>query len=156
VALEWLGTQRSEMDWALPLKLAAGAPLAALVLADVPQVAEEMAELPDILGRGDADIPGLAERCQKHYPAERFRCVEYWISERIQFGLTTPVPADPARPDAAMIRRNHLQALYRLLDETRRARSLLNSNAAPALLFEQLFVSLARELTALNSARRRA
>jgi N-acetylmuramoyl-L-alanine amidase len=55
-----------------------------------------------------------------------------------------------------MIWRNHLQALYRLLDETRRARSLLNSNAAPALLFEQLFVSLARELTALNSARRRA
>lgn len=154
VAVEWLAAQRSGTDWSTPLALTAGAPLAALAWADIPQVEAEMAELPDLLGRGHPDIPALAERCQKHYPAERFRCIEHWIAGRIRYGLTAPPPADPARPDAARVRRRHVQALCRLLDETRRARALLNSNAAPAMLFEQVFVSLARELASLNAARR--
>ena len=153
VARTWLEAQNADTDWTMPLRLTAGAPLAALALADVPQVAEEMAELPQLLGRGDADIPALAERCQKHYPAERLRCLEYWVSERIRYGLTAEPMATGPSPE---VRRRHIQGLYRLLDEVRRARLLLSSNAAVALLFEQLFVSIARELDALRAATRRA
>jgi DNA polymerase III subunit delta' len=157
VARQWLDAQQAGPDWTVPLRLSAGAPLAALALADVPQVAEEMAELPQILGRGDADIPSLAERCQKHYPAERLRCLEFWVSDRIRYGLTSPAPAATGQPGpSAEVRRRHIQGLYRVLDEVRRTRVLLSSNASVALLFEQLFVSIARELDALRAATRRA
>ena len=80
-ATEWLNSVAKPQDWSLPLTLSAGAPLAALSLAEVPQVESEMAELPQILSRPNADIPALAERCHKHFPAERFRCLEHWICE---------------------------------------------------------------------------
>ena len=153
-ATEWLNGVAKPQDWSLPLTLSAGAPLAALALSAVPEVESEMAELPQILSRPNADIPGLAERCHKHFPAERFRCLEHWICERIRMGLTSPLPAEPS---AAMVRRRHVQALYRLLDEVRRARSMmLTSNAAVALLFEQVFIRLAQELVSLRSAPRRS
>jgi hypothetical protein len=54
------------------------------------------------------------------------------------------------------VRRRHIQGLYQLLDEVRRARMLLlTSNAAVALLFEQVFVAIAREMDALRIASRR-
>ena len=157
VALAWLESRVAAQDWTLPLALSAGAPLAALTLAAVPKVEQEMAQLPQLLGRGDADIPALAEECQKHYPAERLRCLEYWISERIRYGLTSAAP-DAGAPAglSAAVRRRHIQGLYGLLDEVRRARLLLlSSNAAAALLFEQVFVSMARELEWLRAASRR-
>jgi DNA polymerase-3 subunit delta' len=157
VARAWLDATAQPQDWTMPLKLSAGAPLAALALSGVPQVESEMAEVPQILGRGDADIPSMAERCQKHFPAERLRCLEYWISERIRYGLTSPPPTATGKPGLTPEgRRRHIQGLYRLLDEVRRARSLLSSNAAVALLFEQVFVSIAREMDALRAASRRA
>ena len=114
-----------------------------------------MAELPQILSRPNADIPALAERCHKHFPAERFRCLEHWICERIRYGLTSPLPAADAA--AASVRRRHLQGLYRLLDEVRRARSMMmTSNASVPLLFEQIFIRLAQELESLRSAPRRS
>jgi len=157
VARAWLDAHGKAEDWTLPLKLSAGAPLAALALAAVPQVESEMAEVPQMLSRPDADIPSMAERCQKHFPAERFRCLEFWISERIRYGLTSPPPSAPGQPTVSPeVRRWHIQRLYGLLDEVRRARSLLSSNAAVALLFEQVFVSMAREMDALRQASRRA
>ena len=157
VARAWLDAHGKSEDWTLPLKLSAGAPLAALALSAVPQVESEMAEVPQMLSRPDADIPSMAERCQKHFPAERFRCLEFWISERIRYGLTSPAPSAPGQPTVSPeVRRRHIQRLYGLLDEVRRARSLLSSNAAVALLFEQVFVSIAREMDALRQASRRA
>ncbi len=157
VARTWLMQQGGDQDWTLPLTLSAGAPLAALALSAAPEVAAEMADVPQMLGRGEVDIPALAERCQKHLPAERLRCLEHWISERIRYGLTSPPPSTGGQPGvSAEVRRRHIQGLYQLLDEVRRARMLLlTSNAAVALLFEQVFVAIAREMDALRVASRR-
>ncbi len=159
-ALAWLAAEDPATDWAGPLSLAAGAPVAALRLAaaGAHDLEREMAELPGLLARPEADLVGLAERCQQRLPAERLRWIENWVTERIRRGLLSPAPdhspANPGLPPAA--RRRHIQALYEILDDTRAAQAALKGSANVTLLFERLFVRLARELETLRAGRARA
>jgi DNA polymerase-3 subunit delta' len=158
-ALAWLAALDPATDWAGPLSLASGAPLAAIGLAAAGAEAleREMAELPGQLARPDADIVGLAERCQQRLPAERLRWIENWVTERIRRGLLSPAPdhspANTGLPAAARTR--HIQGLYEILDDTRSAQAALKGSANVTLLFERLFVRLARELETLRVGRAR-
>ena len=156
-ALEWLREIDPGVEWGPRLALVAGAPLAALALARVAPVDKDMAELTSLLARGEGDVVALAERCQKAQPGERLRWMENWVTERIRKGLTAPAadhtPGSPGLP--AALRRRHIQGLYGILDETRAARAALQGPASVAMLFERLFVKLARELEMLRTARGR-
>ncbi|MBS0374913.1 MAG: DNA polymerase III subunit delta' [Proteobacteria bacterium] len=159
VAQAWLAAVGGAGDWSAPLALAAGAPLAALALAaaDAAGLKREMAELPAILSRPDADIVGLAERCQQRGAAERLRWIENWVTERIRRGLTTPAPdhspATPGLPAAARTR--HIQGLYGVLDDVRAAQAALKGPANVPMLFERVLLRLARELEVLRAQRTR-
>jgi DNA polymerase-3 subunit delta' len=160
VALAWLAAQDAATDWAGPLALAGGAPLAALALAAAggQELDREMAELPGLLARPDADVVGLAERCQQRLPAERLRWIENWVTDRIRRGLTMPgtdhSPGNAGLPAAARTR--HIQGLYDILDEARAAQAALKGSANVTLLFERLLLKLARELETLRAGRARA
>jgi DNA polymerase-3 subunit delta' len=157
VALEWLRAQDPSGDWAPTLALAGGAPLAALDLgrAGGAQIGREMAELPALLDRTDADVVGLAERWAKQQPGIRLRWIENWLTERLRKGLAAPAaghtPATPGLPRE--VRTRHIQALYGLLDESRSAQAALGSSANVALLFERLLLGLADALGQLRAAR---
>jgi DNA polymerase III subunit delta' len=159
-ALAWLAAEDPATEWAGPLSLAAGAPLAALRLAaaGAHELEKEMAELPGQLARPDVDLVGLAERSTQRLPAERLRWIENWVTERIRRGLLAPAPdhspATPGLPAAARTR--HIQGLYEILDDTRAAQAALKGSANVTLLFERLFVRLARELETLRAGRARA
>jgi DNA polymerase-3 subunit delta' len=157
VALDWLRGIDPGVEWEPRLALVAGAPLAALALARVAPIDKDMAELTAVLARGDGDVVALAERCQKAHPGERLRWIENWVTDRIRKGLTAPAadhsPGSPGLP--AALRRRHIQGLYGILDETRAARAALQGPASVAMLFERLFVMLARELEVLRTARGR-
>ena len=118
---------------------------------------QQIEELTSLLARGEGDVVALAERCQKAQPGERLRWMENWVTERIRKGLTAPAadhtPGSPGLP--AALRRRHIQGLYGILDETRAARAALQGPASVAMLFERLFVKLARELEMLRTARGR-
>jgi DNA polymerase III subunit delta' len=158
-ALAWLAEVDPAPDWAGPLSLAAGAPVAALrlVAAGASDLEREMAELPGLLARPDADLVGLAERCQQRLPGERLRWIENWVTERIRRGLLAPAPdhspGNPGLPAAARTR--HIQGLYEILDETRAAQAALKGSANVTLLFERLLLRLARELETLRAGRAR-
>ena len=80
------------------------------------------------------------------------------VTERIRRGLLAPAPdhtpATPGLPAAARTR--HIQGLYEILDDTRAAQAALKGSANVTLLFERLFVRLARELETLRAGRARA
>ncbi len=159
VALSWLAHLDASADWAGPLALAAGAPVAALTLAQAGarELDKEMTELPGLLARTDADIVGLAERSQQRLPAERLRWIENWVTDRIRRGLLSPAPGHspgtPGLPPAARTR--HIQGLYEILDETRAAQAALHGQANVTLLFERLFARLSRELETVRAGRAR-
>jgi DNA polymerase-3 subunit delta' len=158
-AAAWLAGRHPGVDWAGPLALAGGAPLAALRLVEGggAELEREMAEWPAILSRPDADLVGLAERAAKSLPAERLRWIENWITERIRRGLTASAadhsPGNAGLPAAARTR--HIQALYALLDDVRAAQSALRGSASVPLLFERVLVALAEALGQLRAARAR-
>ena len=158
VAIAWLNEVDPGVEWELRLALVAGAPLAALALARVAPIDKDMAELTGLLARGEGDVVALAERCQKANPGERLRWIENWVTDRIRKGLTAPAadhsPGSPGLP--AALRRRHIQGLYGILDEARSARAALQGPASVAMLFERLFVMLARELEMLRTARGRS
>lgn len=159
VALAWLKAQDAAIDWAVPLALAGGAPLSALELgrSGGAQIGREMAELPTALERGEADVVGLAERWAKQQPAVRLRWIENWITERLRKALSAPAaghsPANPGLPRE--VRTGHIQSLYGLLDETRRAQAALAGSANVALLFERVLLGLAEALGQLRASRPR-
>jgi DNA polymerase III subunit delta' len=158
-ALAWLAAADPSADWAGPLSLAAGAPVGALALAaaGAEDLEREMAELPGLLARPQADIVALADRCQQHLPAQRLRWIENWVTDRIRRGLLASAPdhspATPGLPSAARTR--HIQGLYEILDEARTAQAALKGSANVTLLFERLFVRLAHELETLRAGRAR-
>ncbi|MBS0396912.1 MAG: DNA polymerase III subunit delta', partial [Proteobacteria bacterium] len=160
VALAWLRRLEPAGDWEGPLALAAGAPLGALALAAAGgrEFEREMAELPTLLSRPEADVVGLAERWQQRLPAERLRWIENWITERIRRGLTAPAadhsPGTPGLP--AAVRTRHIQSLYEILDDARAAQAALKGSANVTLLFERLLTRLAGELGGLRGQRPRA
>jgi DNA polymerase-3 subunit delta' len=154
VALAWLKQQDPSGDWTGTLALAGGAPLAALELgrAGGAQVGREMAELPAMLDRGDADVVALAERWAKQQPAVRLRWIENWVTDRLRKAALSPAaghsPTNPGLPPE--VRTRHIQALYGLLDETRAAQAALGGSANVALLFERVLLALAGALAQLR------
>jgi DNA polymerase-3 subunit delta' len=153
-ALAWLKQQDPSGEWAGTLTLAAGAPLAALDLgrAGGAQIGREMADLPAMLDRGEADVVALAERWAKQQPSVRLRWIENWVTERLRKAATAAAPGhtpgNPGLPPA--VRTRHIQALYGLLDETRAAQAALGGSANVALLFERVLLALAGALAQLR------
>ncbi len=159
-AAAWLAEVDSTVDWLGPLALASGAPVAAMTLVSNggASVTEQMAELPVMLLRPDTDLIALAERSHSQFPAERLRWLEHWLCERIRRGLVIVAPdhnlASQGLPVEARTR--HIQALYGLLDQTRLAQVALRGSANVALLFESLYITLARELESIRALRPRS
>jgi DNA polymerase-3 subunit delta' len=151
-ALAWLEAERPGGEWGPALKLAAGAPLAALGFAGFGDFEREMGALPGMLARPDADVVAIAEKFQKSRPAERLRWIEQWLAERIQKGLLAPTEGT----DSGVLerRRLHVQALFALLDQARQAQALLPAGTVNVqALFEQFLIGIGRELAALRPGR---
>ncbi len=159
LALAWLKERDPAIEWAGLLALAAGAPVGALALAagGAGSLEREMAELPSLLARPDADLIGLAERCQGPLAAERLRWIENWVTDRIRRALLAPAPGhSPGSPGLPVaVRRRHIQGLYAILDELRAAQAALRTPANPTLLWERVLGLISAELAGVRAARAR-
>jgi DNA polymerase-3 subunit delta' len=158
-ALAWLAQIDATADWRTALMLSAGAPLGAVRLQEqgVEGLAQEMVDLPAALSRPQTDVVALAERAQQHWPAERLRWLENWLTDRIRRGLQMAAPDHNSGNSTlpAALRAAHIRNLYTILDETRVAQSALRGSANVPLLFERVYLALGRELAGLRTARSR-
>jgi len=148
VAQAWLEQQEPDEDWSLLLSLAGGAPLAALELArgNVAELAESMAS--DLSGRR-FDPLGLALAWSRDRPAERLKWLEHWLESGIREGLGPG--SDVVNDNRHILLPStgvgvNITAAFRLLDQTREARTLLEGSLNTQLLFEDLLVRLAEAL----------
>ncbi len=158
VALSWLSAQDSNVAWDGLLDLASGAPFAARELAagGALELDAQMATVPELLTRPNADLVELAERCQGSFPAERFRWLELWVSDRIRKLFVTPSAGSGSAPAVlSTARRRHLQGLYSVLDTLRASQGALRGSANVTLLWEQVLGSLSRELLRVRPVRGR-
>lgn len=147
-ALEWLTSEQPGEDWQLLLDLAGGAPLAALELArtGATRLADEMKSA--LTGRR-FDPLVLAQEWSRDRPADRLRWLEHWLESSLRSGLGrgsdvvnnnrhTPLPSSGAGVN--------ITAAFRLLDQTRETRRLLEGSLNTQLLFEDLLVGLAEAI----------
>jgi DNA polymerase-3 subunit delta' len=146
-ALAWLAA-RAPGDWSSLLELAGGGPLAALQLAQDGgrELIADLTGLVEALScPGGADVVAAAERFARDHPAERLRYLEHWTSEAIRAAVAgAPSPVTRPKPLPAGRPARHIDALYALLDDTRRAQALLVRGAANVqLLFEGVLLQLA-------------
>jgi len=148
-ALAWLEREQPGEDWSLLLDLAGGAPLAALELArtGATSLADEMKSA--LSGRR-FDPLGLAQEWSRDRPADRLRWLEHWLESALRAGLGRgsdvvnnnrhiPLPSSGAGVN--------ITAAFRLLDQTRETRRLLEGSLNTQLLFEDLLVGLAEAVT---------
>lgn len=150
MALAWLDEAKAGTgpSWGRLLKMSAGAPLAALMLANegADELAEEMATA---LGDGAVRDPlGLAAGWFKDRPAQRLAWLEAWlqggiralaggsdtVNNKCDFGL--PLPGAGLNIRSAFI----------LLDRVRATRAALDGPLNAQLLFEDLLVGMTEAL----------
>ncbi len=148
VGRAWLEREKPGEDWTLLLSLAGGAPLAALELArgNVAELAGSMAS--DMSGRR-FDPLGLALAWSRDRPAERLMWLERWLESGIRDGLGQG--SDVVNDNRHILLPStgtgvNITAAFRLLDQTREARKLLDGSLNTQLLFEDLLVGLAEAL----------
>jgi len=147
-AVAWLEYEQPGEDWSLLLDLAGGAPLAALGLArtGTTRLADEMKSA--LSGRR-FDPLSLAQEWSRDRPADRLRWLEHWLESGVRAGLGQgsdvvnnnrhiPLPSSGAGVN--------ITAAFRLLDQTREARKLLEGSLNTQLLFEDLLVGLAEAI----------
>lgn len=147
-ALRWLEEQERRTDWPRLLKLAAGAPLAALALArsGMAEVADDMATT---LGQGALRDPlRIAAAWSRDKPADRLAWLETWleggirslagasdaVNNKCDFGL--PLPGAGV----------NIRAAFALLEQVRETRVALDGPLNAQLLFEDLLVGLTEAL----------
>ena len=158
VARSWLSALDPNVAWDSLLDLSSGAPFAAreLAAAGALEIDAQMATVPELLARPNADLVELAERCQGSFPAERFRWLELWVSDRIRKLFVTPSAGSGTNsPVLSAARRRHLQGLYSVLDMLKVSQGALRGSANVTLLWEQVLGSLSRELLRARPVRGR-
>ncbi len=148
VALKWLGKQHAHADWEPLLRIAGGAPLAALDLAraGADELAEDMAAS---LGQPTQRDPlVLAAAWSRDRPQQRLAWLETWleggihalagasdaVNNKCDFGL--PLPGTGV----------NIRAAFTLLDQVRETRAALDGPLNTQLLFEDLLVGLTEAL----------
>ena len=144
-ALGWLAGQ-AEADWEGLLSLLHNAPLAALDLAraGADGVAGDMGDLAEALRRGPVDLVAAAEAIHKDFPELRLRWIENWATGLIY--ATAGAEAPGAAGDRSLPRatgKRHIEALFRLVDETRRAQGYLRGSINSQMLFEGVLAEFA-------------
>lgn len=144
-ALEWLHTQ-AEADWEGVLGLVHNAPLAALQLVrgGAGGLPADMADLAGAMQRGPVDLVAAAEAICKDFPDLRLRWIENWATEVIYRAAGTTGPAGPTPGNLPRATgKRHIEALFKLVDESRRAQGYLRGSMNAQLLFEGVLADLA-------------
>ena len=133
-------------DWPGALDLANNGPLAALELVErgAGEVAADMTGLVAALARGGVDLIAAAEVCVKEHPELRLAWVERWATAAVYAGAGTAAPGLGDIPNLpAATRTRHIEHLFGLLDEARRAQGLLRGSANAQMVFEGVLARLA-------------
>ena len=152
-AMEWLEREEPGEDWPLLLSLSGGAPLAALDLARA-GVAELVEGMKSALSGRRFDPLRLAQEWSRDRPAERLKWLEHWLESSIRAGLGQGSDAVNDNRQIHLPSSEasvNITAAFRLLDQTRESRTLLEGSLNTQLLFEDLLVGLA-EAVACRSA----
>ncbi len=151
-ASAWLAQQGGKQDWPVLLRLAGGAPLAAMALADSPLAAARPKLARQLAGieSGREDPVALAADWLKLGAAGIMDWLAGWVMDLIllrQTGqndrLHNPDLQDVLQTQAQGI---HLEALHRYLDAVRRSRALLDTTVNDQLLLEALLLPWASGL----------
>ena len=133
-------------DWPGALDLAHNGPLAALELVErgAGDVAADMRELVAALERGGVDLIAAAEVCVKEHPDLRLAWIERWATDAVYGSTGTAAPGLGTIPSLpAATRTRHIDDLFGLLDEARRAQGLLRGSANAQMVFEGVLARLA-------------
>jgi len=144
-ALEWLATQ-GEGDWPVLLRLAGGAPLRALALAEteLPAARAEMLRDLTALAAGKADPGKIARQWQGMEHAVLLDWLAGFAEDLVrlrQAGGERLANADLAARLQSLADGVHLKALHQFRAAVQHSRALLESNASPDLLLESLLVA---------------
>lgn len=151
VALAWLKVQAQTPAQAeLLLELAAGAPLAALALADgdfISRRAQWMEDVEDLLGRS-ADPVGCAVRWKSAGAERGLNWLQGWVSDLIKLGFD-PGSVGLFNPDArarlqALQNRLHLNRLFAFLELVSASRNALGGPLDEQLLLEDVLIQWSR------------
>ena len=148
LALDWLGRQEGRAQWDTLLKIAGGAPLAALELArsGTDQLAADMAHA---LGeRANRDPLVLAAAWFKDRPQQRLAWLEAWLEGGIH-ALAGASDAVNNKCDFGLPLAGtgvNIRAAFTLLDRVRETRAALDGPLNTQLLFEDLLVGLTEAL----------
>jgi DNA polymerase III subunit delta' len=144
-ALDFLAAY-GKADWAGALDLAHDGPLAALELVErgAAGVAHDMQSLVAALARGGVDLIAAAEICVREHPDLRLAWIERWATDALYAAAGTTAPGLDAAPGLpAATRTRHIEDLFGLLDEARRAQGLLRGSANAQMVFERVLNRLA-------------
>ena len=144
-ALAWLRSQ-AEGEWEGVLGLVRNAPLAALQLmrAGAGGLPADMADLVAALQRGPVDLVAAAEAICKDFPDLRLRWIENWATEAIYQAAGSCGPAGPSPGNLPRATgKRHIEAMFRLVDHTRRAQGFLRGSMNAQMLFEGVLTDLA-------------
>ena len=153
VALDWLEREEPGEDWPLLLSLSGGAPLAALDLARA-GVAGLVEEMKSTLSARRFDPLRLAQEWSRDRPAERLKWLEHWLESSIRAGLGQGSDAVNDNRQIHLPSSEasvNITAAFRLLDQTRESRTLLEGSLNTQLLFEDLLVGLAEAVAGRNA-----
>ena len=147
-ALAWLGPQLPAPEHAsLLLKLADGAPLRALVLAEAGawKGRQELLALMERLARGDEEPVAAAEAALKLGVRETLYCLYSWSSDMVRLVASgSEAPAlnqDMVGRLQALARGVDLKALFEQLDLVPRALQLADRQLNPQLLLEDTLLA---------------
>lgn len=150
-ALAWLQEQPGlEVDPQVPLRLAGGAPLAALRLARTELLAQRGEALQGFLAcaQGKGDLVRTAEAWSKLELPLLFQWLGSWIADLLRLGSGHPAPwlSNPDRraelqPLAERVSRTQL---HRYWQEVTAAADQLHGNLIPQLLLESLLIRWAQ------------
>ncbi|HEX7374597.1 MAG TPA: DNA polymerase III subunit delta' [Steroidobacteraceae bacterium] len=146
LALPWIETMVGGPVPERLLALAGGAPLRAVALAPYfDDLERQMSGLLEALVTGRAEVTRLAADMQGEGLPTRLDWLEAWLGRLIrgrmpgnETSLTLPGGALLQRTSAAV----NITMAFRLVDQLREARRLLEGNAAPLLVVEALLVEL--------------
>ncbi|OGI42468.1 MAG: DNA polymerase III subunit delta' [Candidatus Muproteobacteria bacterium RBG_16_64_11] len=150
-ALAWLTAEgQAPAQAELLLELAAGAPLAALALADgdyIARRAQWMDDIEGLLGKG-ADPVGCAARWKSAGAERGLAWLQGWVGDLIKLGFD-PGALGLFNPDArarlqALRNRLHLNRLFEFLELVAASRNLLGGPLDEQLLLEDVLIQWSR------------
>ena len=155
MALAWLAeTGGPRPDWALLLKAAAGAPVAARALAEGDALAPREAWLKGLLAleAGELDPLTLAAGLKKSGAAAALAWLHTWVADlvRVRLGVGSAGLSNPDRHSELQLRaqRLHLKQLFQLFDFVSQQRRFAGDVLDEQLLLEETLVHWTRTIRA--------